>query len=598
MIDIKTIKLVVWDLDDTFWTGTLSEDGATPIDQNMQLVRDLTDCGIINSICSKNELDETRQHLKDLNIWDEFVFASINWDAKGPRLKQMVDRMALRPVNVLFLDDNSSNLGEAQHFLPQLQVAGPEIIPDLITQVAQLPKKDTEHKRLKQYKVLEQKAEEAKSYGSNEDFLYSSQIRVVMHNDCMNEIERLHDLLMRSNQLNFTKKRISIDELQGILTNPSYTCGYVSVTDRFGDYGIVGFYAIRAGVAEHFLFSCRTMGQMIEQWVYAQLGFPKLEVVGEVRTQLNETDCPKWINQIESSLSPHRTIESKTLKPQAIKVLLKGPCDLSHAEMYIHIAKQFDAEYTYVSNDGRTIDAYNHSVHILGSRTYTNTDKRLILDECDFLDTKALESQFFTGDYDVIFLSTIIEATRGIYHRKGTDVVVAYYTDTKIGFGSYADLWEYEGLTTPDNYIHFLEQCLACLPQKTTLCLILGPTCIYEGNEHNKAFYANLNDAIVNFAQTHTRIRYVKIDDCIHDKSDFTDALTHFASRVYYEIAQQMICIIQDVCHMHIQQNNLWIRWKNTILTFIRYGVVRVLPSQSKLYIQLSKIYKRWTHKR
>ena len=39
MIDIKTIKLIVWDLDDTFWTGTLSEGGATSIAENIQLVK-------------------------------------------------------------------------------------------------------------------------------------------------------------------------------------------------------------------------------------------------------------------------------------------------------------------------------------------------------------------------------------------------------------------------------------------------------------------------------------------------------------------------------------------------------------------------------
>ena len=297
MIDIKTVKLIVWDLDDTFWTGTLSEGGATAIEANVQLVKDATDAGIINSICSKNEQEPTIAHLKELGIWEHFVFASINWDNKGARLAHMIDSMALRPQNVLFLDDNVHNLQEAKHHLPLLQIAEPDVIPELIVQVAALPKKDTAHKRLKQYKVLEEKAEAAKTFDSNEQFLYSSNIRVTMHTDCENQIERLHDLILRSNQLNFTKKRISEEELRALIADKDATCGYVSVTDNYGDYGIVGFYAIRNGEAEHFVFSCRTMGQMIEQWVYAQLGFPKLEVVGEVRTVLNSHDCPGWINQ-------------------------------------------------------------------------------------------------------------------------------------------------------------------------------------------------------------------------------------------------------------------------------------------------------------
>ena len=54
MIDLKTIKLVIWDLDETFWKGTLSEGSVVVPDENAQLVKDLTDCGIINSISSKN----------------------------------------------------------------------------------------------------------------------------------------------------------------------------------------------------------------------------------------------------------------------------------------------------------------------------------------------------------------------------------------------------------------------------------------------------------------------------------------------------------------------------------------------------------------
>ena len=76
-------------------------------------MRDLTDCGIINSICSKNEFEPTKKHLQELGVWDLFVFPSINWESKGPQLKDKLDKMALRPVNVLFLDDNPSNQGEA-----------------------------------------------------------------------------------------------------------------------------------------------------------------------------------------------------------------------------------------------------------------------------------------------------------------------------------------------------------------------------------------------------------------------------------------------------------------------------------------------------
>ena len=53
-MNVQGLKLVIWDLDDTFWTGTLSEGTAQWIDANCDFIANLTDKGIINSICSKN----------------------------------------------------------------------------------------------------------------------------------------------------------------------------------------------------------------------------------------------------------------------------------------------------------------------------------------------------------------------------------------------------------------------------------------------------------------------------------------------------------------------------------------------------------------
>lgn len=36
------IKLVVWDLDDTFWKGTLSEAEVMPTPENLKLIKELT----------------------------------------------------------------------------------------------------------------------------------------------------------------------------------------------------------------------------------------------------------------------------------------------------------------------------------------------------------------------------------------------------------------------------------------------------------------------------------------------------------------------------------------------------------------------------
>lgn len=619
MIRLESVKLIVWDLDDTFWSGTLSEGGAILPDENAALVRDLTDCGIINSICSKNEFEPTKQHLQDLGVWDLFVFPSINWDSKGPQLKDKLDKMALRPVNVLFLDDNPSNLGEAKHFLPDIQIGGPELIPELIRQVGEMEKKDTAHKRLKQYKVLEEKDIASKSYASNEDFLYDSHIQVEVHHDCLNQIERIHELLLRSNQLNYTKNRISIEELESILSDPAYECGHVSVKDRFGDYGLVGFYAKKGNRLEHFLFSCRTMGQKIEQWVYAQLGFPELEVVGEVRTQLNKTECPGWINQ-EGVQVAEDTLPADTTLP--CRILMKGPCDMSHSLVYIKGSDQIDTEFTYVSNaDGQIIDAHNHSVHIEGLHTYSDQDKEAIVRDCIFVDPAMLSGTFFTGKYDLIILSTLIESTYQIYRKKGTDIRVVFggldltdpeswdhyinrttYTGgnvfTEEYLRSFSEQYECLGLTTPEMYISFLQKCLDWLPKETSLCLILGATKLFDGQENVKERHRQLNDAIKAFSLTHPRIKYIDIDDCVNDPSDFAGEINHFSSRIYFEIAQRIIAVIQSVTGKKLDSYSLKMVLVDNLTLTVRKILKRILSPDSSAYKKFKAVFNKVYKKR
>ena len=89
------VKMVVWDLDDTFWTGTLSEGVVALHESRVAIVRSLNRRGIINSICSKNDAEAVRRMLENHGVWEEFVFPSIDWSAKGQRVAWIVENAQL-----------------------------------------------------------------------------------------------------------------------------------------------------------------------------------------------------------------------------------------------------------------------------------------------------------------------------------------------------------------------------------------------------------------------------------------------------------------------------------------------------------------------
>ncbi|HTT99472.1 MAG TPA: hypothetical protein VMF58_15600, partial [Rhizomicrobium sp.] len=270
----NSVKLVIWDLDETFWQGALAEEGMTPIPRNVEIVRELSKRGIVNSICSKNDFEQAKARLAEMGIWDHFVFPAIDFKPKGKAIAELIETAALRPANVLFLDDNPSNREEAKFFSPGLMVGDPAaLLPELL-EIPQLAgKPDPELTRLNQYRLLERKASDrANSVRSNEDFLKSCNIRVTIDHNVEPHFARVVELINRTNQLNYTKIRLNSEEeqnqLRELLGAYSYHAGCVFVTDSYGDYGLVGFFLMqrRASFNKliHFVFSCRTMHMGVE----------------------------------------------------------------------------------------------------------------------------------------------------------------------------------------------------------------------------------------------------------------------------------------------------------------------------------------------
>jgi FkbH-like protein len=331
------VKLVVWDLDDTFWQGTLTEGGITPIARNRDIVLELSKRGIVNSICSKNDYDQAKATLGEIGVWDHFVFPHIRFAPKGQAIAEMLEGAALRAENVLFIDDNPSNLEEAKFFNPGIMTAHPaDVLDALLDHPHCAGKPDPELTRLKQYQFLQRKVEErSTSELSNEEFLRASNVRVTVDYDLEENFDRVVELINRTNQLNYTKKRLEtpadVEQFRVLLNETFHSyAGCVRVSDNYGDYGLVGFFLVRQGPRGkkliHFVFSCRTMNMGVEQYVYDLLGRPEIEIVGPVSYGLASYSAIDWINT--------ETERQNTTTAAASKLVLLGGCDLLQVASY------------------------------------------------------------------------------------------------------------------------------------------------------------------------------------------------------------------------------------------------------------------------
>jgi FkbH-like protein len=334
---VEPVRLLIWDLDGVFWQGVLSEGSMQYVRRHHDIVVELARRGILSSICSKNDLAAVRAVLQEQNLWWYFVFPSIDWAPKGQRIAALIEEVQLRPASVLFIDDEPANLAEAVHYVPELQTASPLLIPELLQDCRFTGKDDAGLSRLKQYKSLQRKAAARRDFGyDNAAFLRASDIRVSIDYDVEANIERAIELINRTNQLNFTKRRLPEDmeaaraELRQYLRRGSHS-GLIKASDRYGDYGYIGFFSAEGfhwnTWLKHFCFSCRVLDMGIERWMYRRLGSPKLWIAGEVACRNLTSDSGEidWITLVEDSQLRTQARQSKI----ADRLVMRGGCDFN-----------------------------------------------------------------------------------------------------------------------------------------------------------------------------------------------------------------------------------------------------------------------------
>lgn len=588
-LDLTKVKLVIWDLDNTFWKGIISEEDIKVIQKHVLLVKELNRRGIISSICSKNDFEQCKNKLNEIGIWDSFVFPSIDWTSKSNRVFSTIKTMGLRPANTLFLDDEPANLQSCLAVDDSIMCADVNDIYDEINEQIVSLRADDTLRRFYQYKELEERERVKENFSSNDDFLRDSDIRILICKDCDSEKDRILEMINRTNQLNFTKKRIQPNELDLLLQSSEYECAYIKCRDRFCEYGIIGFYALKLGnnTLEHFLFSCRTIGMGVEQFVYAHLGYPNLSVVGNVISSLENQGIPNWIT-LDSIESKNNEQGNET---NGIQILMKGPCDasqvLSYFEKNINIQTEFS--YTSISKQGVYVESFNHSSQVLLIDKLSKSEKIWLQQHIPFIDDEYFDSKMFTKHWDYIVFSTMMDCTLGLYRNEnGLTLPFGQYTvdytikskwDTAfpepINYAEESKQYNFfrenfipVGPVSKENFISNLQQIRNKLPRDTKLIFLNTASVPYPGKikdiyKDRHIRHAEMNDALAFFVSQNANNCFIVDVNChLNSSMPYLDTINHYKKSVYYQIAQD----IQNIVNSTSKKSNL--KAKSTVHLF------------------------------
>ncbi|HEY2389787.1 MAG TPA: HAD-IIIC family phosphatase [Candidatus Angelobacter sp.] len=265
----RTIKLIIWDLDNTLWQGTLLEgDSIQLCNKVRETLATLDQRGILHSIASKNDQDAAIGKLKEFGLEDYFLYPQMNWSSKVANIQAIGKSLNIGMDTVAFIDDDPFEREEVRHALPDLLILDakeleglserPEFIPPFITE-------DSARRRQMYRADMERKKAEDEFIGPSEVFLASLKMKLVIAKAREEDLQRAEELTLRTNQLNTTGYTYSYQQLNEFRQSPRHLLLVASLDDRFGDYGKIGLVLIDKTpdmwTIKLLLMSCRVMSR-------------------------------------------------------------------------------------------------------------------------------------------------------------------------------------------------------------------------------------------------------------------------------------------------------------------------------------------------
>jgi FkbH-like protein len=291
-------KCVVLDCDNTLWGGTVGEDGAA----NLQLgdefpgtaFRDFQRLllywrgqGILLALASKNnEADvwEVFEKHSGMLLQREHISAwQINWNPKSENIPNIAKALNIGVDSLVFIDDSPMEIDYMRAARPEVRcVLVPEDPADILEVMRSLALFDrldiTQEDRLRAEMMrAEQHRESLAGSLSKEEFRKNLGLRIDFFSAQPEDLERITQLINKTNQFNLTTIRRSLDEVRMLAHSSRHRIFGLRVSDKFGDYGLTGVVIAeipvgsRQLIIDTFLLSCRVLGRGVEAALLAAL---------------------------------------------------------------------------------------------------------------------------------------------------------------------------------------------------------------------------------------------------------------------------------------------------------------------------------------
>ena len=286
----------------------------------------MTRRGIQLAIVSKNDeevaLEAIRNHPSMVLKEDDFAGWKINWNDKAENVYQLVDELNLGLESVVFIDDNPAERMRVKDAFPDVLVPDwPKDITSYTNALNNLscfynPSISKEDRERTAMYVAERERNNKKSTTSKANWLSELNTEIETNILVEENISRVTQLFNKTNQLNLSTRRLSLSELKDWNSNSGNSIYTFSVSDRFGDLGLVGILGTSVkkekGYITDFILSCRAMGREVEKSMfYFAVNLFKEKEVNLIEAQYLPTERNRPTLDVLNSLSFKEITENK-----------------------------------------------------------------------------------------------------------------------------------------------------------------------------------------------------------------------------------------------------------------------------------------------
>ena len=287
---VPRIKAIALDLDHTLYSGVLGEDGPSGVvlteeHRNLQeLLCALFERGVLLAIVSRNEredVDELFRSRSDFPLKSRHISSwQVSWGDKAAAIRRAAQELRIGTDAFLFIDDNPGELAAVSGQLPntRLLFAGfspADTVAGLRNFPALWPLEPSETDALRAGDLAANATRENLAEAlSPHEYLKSLDVRLTCALDPRQDLARLRDICVKTNQFNLALARLDELQIGEYLDAPDRHVVHIRLADRLANSGSIGALFVRrdgnALVVEELCISCRAMGRMLEDIIVTE----------------------------------------------------------------------------------------------------------------------------------------------------------------------------------------------------------------------------------------------------------------------------------------------------------------------------------------